>query len=101
MTATYSTKFFESVMDASYDSARTVAPHVISLCEPRSVADFGCGVGSWLRAFEECGIPEITGVDGDYVNLDLLMIPKDRFVTADLTKPVDLQKRFDLVVSLE
>ena len=101
MHVTYSAAFFENQMNASYISAKTVMPHVISLCQPRSIADFGCGVGSWLRSCRECGITDITGVDGQYVEEQLLMIPQDNFVKADLTRPIDLHRRFDLVLSLE
>src|ERR1700730_13342597 len=36
MQVTYSATFFEDQMNASYGSAQTVMPHVISLCQPRS-----------------------------------------------------------------
>ena len=85
----------------SYISAKTVVPHVISLCHAQSVGDFGCGVGSWVRACQECEIADVTGIDGDYVDERLLMIPRARFVKADLTRPLDLGRRFDLVISLE
>jgi hypothetical protein len=97
----YNSSFFSDQMDGSYASARTVMPHLISLCHPECIVDFGCGVGSWLKACRESGIHDITGVDGDYVQRQLLMIPPDNFVSADLTRPVDLGKRFDLVLSLE
>ena len=41
------------------------------------------------------------GVDGDYVKRDELRIPQDRFRAADLSQPLDLGRRFDLVQTLE
>jgi SAM-dependent methyltransferase len=97
----YSAAFFKGHRDASYLSAKAVVPHVISLCQPQSVVDFGCGVGPWLRVFLESGITDAVGVDGDYVRNDLLVIPENHFMRADVTQPVDLKRTFDLVVSLE
>jgi Methyltransferase domain len=97
----YDETFFRGQMDSSYASAKVVMPHVISLCRPESIADFGCGVGSWLQACRESGIQDVTGIDGEYVNDQLLMIPTQSFVRADLTQPIDLGRRFDLVLSLE
>jgi SAM-dependent methyltransferase len=97
----YSSTFFRGQMEGSYSSAQVVMPYVISLCQPKSVADFGCGVGSWLQACRECGIDDVTGVDGEYVHNQLLMIPPESFVSADLTQPIDLSRTFDLVLSLE
>jgi hypothetical protein len=66
-----------------------------------SVADFGCALGTWLSAWRDTGISDITGVDGSYVALDQLLIPRDRFRTHDLALPIDLRRRFDLVESME
>jgi hypothetical protein len=41
------------------------------------------------------------GVDGDYVDERALEIPRGRFLAHDLGRPLELARRFDLVVSLE
>jgi hypothetical protein len=66
-----------------------------------SVADFGCALGTWLSAWRDTGISDITGIDGAYVDLDQLSIPRDQFRTHDLALPIDLGRRFDLVESME
>jgi 2-polyprenyl-3-methyl-5-hydroxy-6-metoxy-1,4-benzoquinol methylase len=40
-------------------------------------------------------------VDGPYIDRTLLEIPRERFLPFDLTKPLELDRTFDLVVSLE
>jgi hypothetical protein len=40
-------------------------------------------------------------VDGDYVNPSQLYIPPERFIPADLAKPLKVEDRYDLAVSLE
>jgi len=74
---------------------------VLDLVEPASVIDIGCGIGNWLAVFREQGIEDLLGIDGDYVEEDQLLIPPDWFLAFDLTRPIHLERRFDLVVSLE
>ena len=80
---------------------REVVPIVMEMVKPHSVLDVGCGLGTWLRAFEEHGVDDVLGLDGDHVNQALLKIPLDKFRTQDLTKRWDLGRKFDLVISLE
>jgi len=76
-------------------------PLVLDLIQPKTVVDVGCGVGTWLSVFREHGIDDVWGIDGEYIDRSLLMIPSERFIAADLTKHVDYCKDADLVVSLE
>jgi hypothetical protein len=61
----------------------------------------GAGATTWLKAFIAVGVTDAIGVDRDYVSHDLLRIDADRFIAADLTKPLDLGRMFDLAVCLE
>src|SRR5436189_4511603 len=97
----YNKTFYEKKRDGSLASARVVVPLILDLIPVKSVCDVGCGVAHWLSVFRECGVHDILGVDGDHVDCRLLDIPTDRFIPLDLTKPVALERRFDLVVSLE
>lgn len=78
-----------------------MVPIVMKMVNPSSVLDVGCGTGTWLKIFEECGVKDYLGIDGEYVDLSMLKIPNNRFRPEDLSKPVDLNRKFDLVVSLE
>lgn len=97
----YSRSFYEVQRMTSIESARVIIPLVIDLVQPRSVIDFGCGVGAWLSACAENGVQEVRGIDGPWVERRWLVIPPDRFVAADLTQPIDSGKRYDLAMSLE
>lgn len=97
----YSTRFFADHEAGALRSARAVVPLVVDLLRPASVVDVGCGLGSWLSVFREHGADDVLGIDGDYVDRDSLAIPFERFVTHDLTQPVELGRTFDLAVSLE
>jgi SAM-dependent methyltransferase len=97
----YTQDFFKSVDEESLRSARAFVPLVMDLIQPKRVIDLGCGLGNWLSVFKEYGVEEILGVDGDYIDLDLLKIPQKYFLQHDLKKPLKVEQHFDLVVSLE
>lgn len=82
-------------------AAEIVVPLIQELFRVKSVLDVGCGTGTWLRIFNEYGITDFLGLDGSYVNHNQLVISPSHFKEADLTKPFDLQRKFDLVICLE
>jgi SAM-dependent methyltransferase len=82
-------------------SAEVVVPLLVDLLRPASVVDVGCGVGSWLVAFEAAGVDDVLGVDGPHLDVELLKIARDKFVAADLNRGLDLTRRFDLALCLE
>ena len=97
----YSDTFFDYIDEGARASARRMIETVQPWLGARSVADFGAGRGVWLAEWRAAGAPDVCGIDGDYITRNALSIPKDRFVSADLTQPVDLGRRFDLAQSLE
>ncbi len=99
--SSYDDAFFDYISLGSQRSAAVVAPLLLKLYPAQSLCDIGSGRGAWLVEWERSGLANYLGVDGDYVSLERLMIPRDHFVTRDLTKPFDLGRSFDLVTSLE
>lgn len=97
----YSSEFFAGQVDGSGRSAAVVVPLVLSFLPVKSVVDIGCGVGPWAAEFMANGVPDVWGVDGDYVDRSQLRIPLDRFLARDLAKPVHFDRTFDLAVCLE
>ena len=97
----YSYGFYERNRDGIRRSAREIVPLVVDLLDPRSVIDVGCGVGIWLSVFQEAGLQDILGIDGDWVDESQMDIAPENFKRVDLTEPVRLDRQFDLVVSLE
>ncbi|MES1220208.1 MAG: methyltransferase domain-containing protein [Bacteroidota bacterium] len=97
----YGNKFFKELSSGSYISAKNIVPEIIRLTKPNSIIDVGCGMGAWLKAFSENGINDFVGIDGEYVNENELLISKEKFIRHDLKNPVELNKKFDLCVSLE
>lgn len=97
----YDEDFYKNQQEGSKKSAQEIIPLVLELIHPKSVVDVGCGVGTWLSIFKHNGIKDILGVDGDYVNEIMLQIPKEYFLSFDLKNPLQIDRKFDLVVSLE
>ncbi len=97
----YTDVFFEGMQDGASRSARGILPFVIRLLQPESVVDIGCGRGAWLAASSELGITDVLGLDGDYVSNHDLLIPGDRFLATDLSKPFTIPRHFSLALCLE
>src|SRR4051794_37590040 len=99
----YDEQFFAEMTESQLAarSARQVLPLVVGLVAPRSVVDVGCGTGDWLRELSAVTDCEILGLDGDYVPSEYLAIPAGSFVATDISRPIRLDRRFDLAMSLE
>jgi hypothetical protein len=71
----YGAMFFENHIDGSVRSASIVVPLILKLFGPKSLVDFGCGVGGWLREFSHREVDDFLGIDEDYIRQDQLLIP--------------------------
>lgn len=97
----YGDDFYADQRPGSRASAEVVVPILLAQFNPTSVLDVGCGVGTWLSVFHEAGV-RVRGVDGDYAtSRPDVAVPSDMLFAADLTRPLDLSERFDMVMSLE
>ena len=97
----YTESFFNDLKAGSKQSAIEIVPLILELLKPSSVVDIGCGSGEWLSVFNRYGVEDILGVDGNYVDRNSLAISSDKFLALDLTQPFTINRKFDLVVSLE
>lgn len=97
----YNQDFYEEQRHGSSHAAKILAPKIIEWLSPRSVVDVGCGVGPWLAAFQEYGVTDILGIDGEYIQQQTLQIPQKAFMPCDISRSFRCERRFDLAVSLE
>ncbi|MCL6249532.1 class I SAM-dependent methyltransferase [Altererythrobacter sp. KTW20L] len=66
-----------------------------------SLVDIGCGVGSWLAAAQETGFTHCRGVEGPWGRDAALAIDPAIVTFQDLQQPIQLDRRFDLALTLE
>lgn len=85
------------------ESPSEIVPEIIKILNPSSIVDFGCGIGTFLNVFKKAGVTNVLGLDGKWVNKELLYkyISKKEFIEVDLEKPIKLENKFDLAISLE
>jgi SAM-dependent methyltransferase len=101
LTHIYPPEFFDYIEAGSRRSANLVVPVLLNKLLPRSVLDVGCGRGNWLAEWHANGVKECHGIDGSYVEKKHLHFEAINFHPHELSKPVDLKRKFDLVQSLE
>jgi SAM-dependent methyltransferase len=97
----YDARFFEAELKGALESARIVVPIVVDVVMPKSVVDVGCGLGAWLRAFQENGVSAVRGFDGTWVDQSKLLIDRECFTAVDLGRPMTIGQKYDLAVCLE
>lgn len=101
----YNKEFYSNQMAGSILSAERIIPHIINMLSPvqiTSVVDFGCGVGGWLSQFQkENKLVDVFGLDFGNPDRSQLQISEKSYQKADLSKKIDLGRKFDLCISLE
>ena len=97
----YDSQFFEYINAGARRSAQAVIAVLLREFAVSSVVDFGCGQGAWIAEWRARGVSDVMGVDGSYVDASRLLIPREQFLAHDLTRPIALGRRFDLVQSAE
>lgn len=98
----YSKKFYENYEKNKQYTAELVLDFFIKTFNSKSIIDFGCGTGIWL-AVAENKVDKVLGIDGDYIDKNMLQISEKDFLTFDLEYIDDLEihEHFDLAISLE
>ena len=97
----YSRRFFSDNVAGSLSSARVLLGAVFDIYRPVSIVDVGCGAGAWLKAAEELGALELTGLDGEWVNPSNLASARIAFYPTNLEGPFKLGRKYDLCLSME
>ena len=87
-------------------TTRTSAEKILAIVQRecgliQSSVDVGCGVGTFLSVLQENGVPVIRGIDGPWVDKDLLEIDVFEFIEDNLENPRSLGRKYDLAICLE
>ena len=99
----YSDDFYKSQIEGSYKSARRYGERLASVYRSLSVVDVGCGRGTWLKAFKDCGAEKVVGLDGPWNSASNMIDPSIQFHAVELNLPIVFEgdERFDLAMSVE
>lgn len=97
----YSGTYYGRIHSGALRSAKEMVPAILEYVQPSSVVDVGCGSGAWLSAFIANGVRNVRGIDGAWVDPENLPFPSDRFLSWNLTSPLEVEETFDLVLCLE
>jgi hypothetical protein len=97
----YDDDFFALIAEGARRSAGEVVPLIKAFFAPASIVDVGGGGGHWAAAFRAIGINDVTTIDGPWVPQSARVIPPEQFREHDLSKPLTLERDFDLALSLE
>jgi cyclopropane fatty-acyl-phospholipid synthase-like methyltransferase len=98
----YDNKFYARTKNSTHTSSEIIVPIVKNLInEPiNSVIDFGCGLGNWLKCWQENGASLIKGFETG--NISDLQIPIECVEKTNLTLvKKNTEDKFDLAMSLE
>ena len=96
----YKDSFFNYIDISSSRSAKNFIHDVTLPLQVNSILDIGCGRGAWIAEWHKNG-KSVFGVDGDYVNVENLLVEKEFFKHQDISESFDLNKKFDMVQCLE
>ena len=79
------------------ESPQEIVPEIMRLLNPKSVVDFGCGVGTFLHCFKNNGVSEVLGLDGTWADKQLLnkFLDSSEFKEVDLENKIALPTRYD------
>lgn len=98
----YSNAFFAARHRKTVHSAESILSVVMDAIPPvNSVVDFGCGVGTWLSVAQKRGCETVQGFDGPWVDQELLEVKREEFTVVDFERPVPLERKYDLAMTLE
>lgn len=82
-------------------SARIIVPDLIEMFKPSSVLDIGCGLGEWLKVFQENGVSDVQGINNPQARSEDFYVSKEHIMFLDLNNPEKLDRKFGLALCLE
>lgn len=81
-------------------TAPEIISKVLSVIQPTTCLDVGCGTGIYIEEFNKQGV-ETIGVDGNLATKTILNTSQENVLYKDVRSPLGLNKKFDLVMCIE
>ena len=95
----YDNQFFKNTIKFEAESAKAAVQIIMKSFNLKSVIDIGCGAGIYLKEFMDQGV-EILGYDGSPAAVEESLV-ENKIKLRDLSKPLKLNRKFDLCLCFE
>lgn len=100
----YNHNFYVKRNENTEYSANAIFNAVSKYINPQSIIDVGGGVGTFLKTaqkFWNIEMDQVALVEGDYIEESLLEVDKKCYIPYNLEKSLKIDRKYDLVISLE
>ncbi len=87
--------------ESNRHAANVVSRLLLDARRIASVLDAGCGIGTWLQAFETAGVVDVLGIEREIIGEQFLKVASHKIVHSDLRDGLFLDRKFDLSLCLE
>jgi SAM-dependent methyltransferase len=98
--AVYTKGFFKDVTKATAPSAAIVARSIVESVDVKSTIDVGCGPGVYLHEMQKLDV-EVLGIDGSAQSRQQSVLDPSLIILKNVTKPLNIDRRFDVVICFE
>jgi len=96
----YKGDFYKLRQERTFVSANKILGIIKKYHKFNSMIDFGCGVGTWLRAAEALGVKELEGYEGEWAR-EHITGKALNIHFQDFESAFKVNNQFDLAISLE
>jgi len=98
----YTNKFYQQRRKQTLASAQIILKKLFTTFSPKLIIDFGCATGIWLAECKRLGATKTYGVDGDWVDRDLLEIDSSEFKNHDFGQlKYNSEYKYELAMCIE
>ena len=94
-------KNFHSEIKEESETAQNIILYIYNRLKPTSVICFECENEIWLNSLKKMGCNDVVSINSCYFHKLKQPFEEDNFIYADLTKPIILEKKYDLAISLK
>jgi hypothetical protein len=101
MNTSYDNSFYNQRRANTLPAAQKILSLVQQVIPISSIADIGCGTGTWLSVALNAGATKAYGFEGEWLRKDMLDDDKISLTNLDLEKPLTLPEPVSLAMSLE